>query len=558
MSAEEEKSKGNAAMGQKNYEEAVKHYTAAISLDPTNHVLYSNRSAAYANWNKYEEALKDGEKTIEIKPDWAKGYSRKGLALYKLGKVQEAVSCYNEGLKIEPDNAALKQSLSEIESTSNAGLNMFANMFNSPNFWTMMQMDPELKELLKQEDFVTMINNIQKNPQTLNLYMQDKRLMTVITKLLQSNLGGAAGTPPPTNPSSTPDPTPTKKEPEPKPEPEPEPEIEVDPNVKQALDEKEKGNAAYKKKDFDAAITHYDKAFELNPKEMTFLTNRAAANMEAKRYEQAIKDCEKAIEVGRSQYAPYELIAKAYSRMGAVYKRSGNIDKAIESYQTSLTEDRTRATQKILRQLEKEKEQKDKEAYMDPKLALEAKERGNEAFKNSQFPKAVSCYTEAIERDPTNAPYYSNRAAAYMKLADFGYAFKDCEKCLELDPTFVKAYKRLAVIHNFNKDYHKAIEAYKKAQEYTPDDADLKNGIQHSTYLLTKAQSDPEEREIRRKRAMQDPEIQKIFSNPIMERLLQNLSKGGDQATAMKMMADDPSLKESFEKLVASGAVAMG
>lgn len=43
----------------------------------------------------------------------------------------------------------------------------------------------------------------------------------------------------------------------------------------QALEEKEKGNAAYKKKDFTAALEHYDKAIELDPTNVTFLTNKA-------------------------------------------------------------------------------------------------------------------------------------------------------------------------------------------------------------------------------------------------------------------------------------------
>jgi tetratricopeptide (TPR) repeat protein len=48
-------------------------YTAdAINIDPKNHVLYSNRSAAYASLKKYKEALEDAEKCIDIKPDWAK------------------------------------------------------------------------------------------------------------------------------------------------------------------------------------------------------------------------------------------------------------------------------------------------------------------------------------------------------------------------------------------------------------------------------------------------------------------------------------------------------
>ena len=43
----------------------------------------------------------------------------------------------------------------------------------------------------------------------------------------------------------------------------------------QAIQEKEKGNAAYKKKDFETALAHYDKAFELDPTNVTFLTNKA-------------------------------------------------------------------------------------------------------------------------------------------------------------------------------------------------------------------------------------------------------------------------------------------
>lgn len=41
-----------------------------------------------------------------------------------------------------------------------------------------------------------------------------------------------------------------------------------------ALREKEAGNAAYKSRDFDTAIAHYNKAWELH-KDITFLNNLA-------------------------------------------------------------------------------------------------------------------------------------------------------------------------------------------------------------------------------------------------------------------------------------------
>ena len=47
-------------------------YAEAIALDLNNHVLISNRSAAFVQLRKYEEALSDAEKVVELKPDWAK------------------------------------------------------------------------------------------------------------------------------------------------------------------------------------------------------------------------------------------------------------------------------------------------------------------------------------------------------------------------------------------------------------------------------------------------------------------------------------------------------
>ncbi len=72
MSAVDEKNKGNAAFAAGKYEEAIGHFTEAIKIDPTNHILYSNRSAAYAASKQYDEALKDAEKTVEIAPNWGK------------------------------------------------------------------------------------------------------------------------------------------------------------------------------------------------------------------------------------------------------------------------------------------------------------------------------------------------------------------------------------------------------------------------------------------------------------------------------------------------------
>lgn len=65
-------------------------------------------------------------------------------------------------------------------------------------------------------------------------------------------------------------------------EPEPEPEHDNEEKQKQrrkedALKEKEQGNAAYKARKFDEAISHYDKAYDLYDEDISFLTNRFVA-----------------------------------------------------------------------------------------------------------------------------------------------------------------------------------------------------------------------------------------------------------------------------------------
>lgn len=92
------KEQGNVALASENFSEAIEIYTKAIQLDDKNHVLYSNRSAAYVKAGKYEEALQDANKTIELNPTWAKGYSRKGSALSLMQKYGEALTAYAEGM----------------------------------------------------------------------------------------------------------------------------------------------------------------------------------------------------------------------------------------------------------------------------------------------------------------------------------------------------------------------------------------------------------------------------------------------------------------------------
>ncbi len=166
-----------------------------------------------------------------------------------------------------------------------------------------------------------------------------------------------------------------------------------------ADEEKALGTASYKKRDFDAAIKHYQAAWDLH-KDITYLNNLGAANFEKGDYQGCIDACTKAVEEGRSLYADFKMIAKSYARIGSAYEKLGDLEKAIEHYNMSLREHRTPDVVNKVRAAERNKIETARKAYIDPAKAEEAREEGNKKFKESDWPGAVAAYSEMIKRAP--------------------------------------------------------------------------------------------------------------------------------------------------------------
>jgi stress-induced-phosphoprotein 1 len=197
--ADDAKAKGNSAFSGGRFDEAIEHFSTAISLAPENHVLYSNRSASYASLQKYTEALADAKKTVELKPDWGKGYSRLGAAYAGLNNHDDAIAAYKDGLSRDPNNDALKSGLSDAQAAKaranvplGTGGSPFSNIFQGPDVWAKIQTDPRTRAYLAQQDFVKMLQDVQRNPNNLNRYINDPRMMQVLGVLLGVNIQWAS------------------------------------------------------------------------------------------------------------------------------------------------------------------------------------------------------------------------------------------------------------------------------------------------------------------------------------------------------------------------------
>ncbi|KAG9247298.1 hypothetical protein BJ878DRAFT_493256 [Calycina marina] len=72
------------------------------------------------------------------------------------------------------------------------------------------------------------------------------------------------------------------------------------------------------------------------------------------------------------------------------------------------------------------------------------KAAGNKFFKEKQYKKAIEEYTKAVEAQPSNAIYLSNRAAAFMSAGHYQKALEDCLRADELNPHNAKILLRMA------------------------------------------------------------------------------------------------------------------
>jgi len=121
-----------------------------------------------------------------------------------------------------------------------------------------------------------------------------------------------------------------------------------------------------------------------------------------------------------------------------------------------------------------QKMQKAKEKYIaktqsNSELAEKAKDEGNEFMKQKKYKEAIEAYRRAIGHNPRNAVYPSNMAAAYTNMGDVENAIKCCQKAVEIDVTFHKAYARLGSIYDRKGKLKEALEQYELALKYSPD-----------------------------------------------------------------------------------------
>ncbi|XP_052889997.1 sperm-associated antigen 1 [Anopheles moucheti] len=103
-------------------------------------------------------------------------------------------------------------------------------------------------------------------------------------------------------------------------------------------------------------------------------------------------------------------------------------------------------------------------------IAGKLREKGNDNFRAKEFKEAVEEYDRSLDLYPT-AACYNNRAIAYIKLQRYNEAIADCDLCLMIEPTNLKALLRKAQAFTLSDKKREAYQIYCDVLRLEPSNA---------------------------------------------------------------------------------------
>jgi small glutamine-rich tetratricopeptide repeat-containing protein alpha len=206
------------------------------------------------------------------------------------------------------------------------------------------------------------------------------------------------------------------------------------------------------------------------------------------------------------------------------------------------------------------------------------KAQGNSAMQKKDYSSAIDLYTQALNLNPLNPIYLSNRAAAYSGALRHEEAKGDAEMAVAADPSFAKAWSRLGLAKFALGDAKGSMEAYQKGIEAEGSGGSeaMRKGYETAKRKVEEEGGDSDD-ELDLSRGpggaaggggMPDlaslagmfgggggaggmPDMAGLMNNPMMRQMAQNLMSNPD---AMNNLLSNPKLKEMADSFGGGGA----
>ena len=98
---------GNDQYKAKQYTEAIKSFTSALSLNLKDANIWFNRGQSYYFSGNYDLALADYTKSLELNPNYIDAYFQRGLTNSKKRNYINALADYSYGISLSPNDPEL-------------------------------------------------------------------------------------------------------------------------------------------------------------------------------------------------------------------------------------------------------------------------------------------------------------------------------------------------------------------------------------------------------------------------------------------------------------------
>lgn len=358
---------------------------------------------------------------------------------------------------------------------------------------------------------------------------------------------------------------------------------------------KSRGNVHMQKKEYQDAALAYTAALKLSPagpQSHVYFSNRAAALLSMKRFNDAILDSERSLAL-KPDYG------KAHARLGLAHFLLGNYRQAMEAYTVSLKYDPDnkssrnyleKATKRLTTQEQQQgdghfassfsvvsewdrsetnrsvksaavsvsslEDQQEKKKLIDQREAEKHKAKGNSYMASRDYVSAMDCYSKALQlcpSGPNSHVYFSNRAAALCYLERYEDAEADSERSLSLNPTYGKAHARLGLSRFFMGDYKGAVEAYSAALKFDPNNAASKSYLAKARARLDAVAGQGSSRKdtSSQTRALDQGNVSSAQNRSAEESLAAFIESGEITEEATTRLMDDPDLQRMAKKAMA-------
>jgi len=165
---------------------------------------------------------------------------------------------------------------------------------------------------------------------------------------------------------------------------------------------KEESNELFEQKQYSKATSRYSEALLLDPEHHTYnsviLCNRAAAWMELKKYEEALRDCSSSLKKSPKY-------VKALCRRARVYMALNNPSEALRDFQTAFTESPDalieREIKSIKEKLRSQREEKQREKYKSHHRRAHSyssyESENNRSYANQKYAQKVHTHYSLLE-----------------------------------------------------------------------------------------------------------------------------------------------------------------